>query len=140
MKRLFALLVFLLIVPASIWAQGPEEQYIRVYQLIQEADRLNESGQGRAAAVKYVEAQEALMRFRGIYPGWNERVVNYRLNYVATKLARLSSTLTGTGVPILTNTNAVAVQTTNTITAPPVTTAHAMSSGCRWTTVCWARS
>jgi hypothetical protein len=91
MKRLFSLLVCVLIFSPSLRAEGPDEQYVRIYQLVQEADRLNDSGQGRAAATKYIEAQEALTRFRGIYPGWNERVINYRLDYVATKLAPLSA-------------------------------------------------
>src|SRR5262245_49916119 len=44
MNRICFLLVFFAAV-ISIHAQsGPDEQYIRIYQLIQEADRLNESG------------------------------------------------------------------------------------------------
>jgi tetratricopeptide (TPR) repeat protein len=121
MKWLFSLLVCVLIFSPSLRAEGPDEQYVRIYQLVQEADRLNDSGQGRAAAAKYIEAQEALTRFRGIYPGWNERVINYRLDYVATKLAPLSAALAAPRVPVPTNATAGATQTTN------VTNAASMS-------------
>ena len=120
MKRFFALLFFLCVALAPAHAQGPDEQYVRVYQLIQEADRLNELGQSRAAAAKYVEAQDALTRFRGIYPGWNDRVINYRLSYVATKLAPLAAVLTGGGVAASTNTMAAVVKATNAATVTPV--------------------
>jgi tetratricopeptide (TPR) repeat protein len=105
-------------------AQSPDEQYVRIYQIIQEADRLNDAGQARAAAAKYVEAQEALTRFRGVYPGWNERVINYRLNYVTTKLAPLSGSLAAgtTPTPGTTGTNGPLGAASS---APPVTNAAA---------------
>lgn len=103
MTRLFLLLAVLCCALATARAQGPDEQYVRIYQLIQEADRLNEVGQTRSAAAKYIEAQEALTKFRGIYAGWNERVINYRLNYVATKLAPLSSLMAAPSQPPPTN-------------------------------------
>ena len=97
MNRLLLMLAVVLSLSFCARAEGPDEQYVRIYQLIQEADRLNESGQTRAAAAKYVEVQGALTQFRGIYPGWNERVINYRLNYVATKLARFVNNGSTTG-------------------------------------------
>ena len=120
MNRICCLLIFFAAV-ISIHAQsGPDEQYIRIYQLIQEADRLNDSGQGRSAAVKYVEAQEALTRFRNVYPGWNERVINYRLGYIATKLAPLSVALTVTTPPVagVGASNAPAMVSSNAPSAP----------------------
>ena len=92
MKLLLMPVLLLLSAHLVLGAQGPDEQYVRVYQTIQEADHLNDQGQTRAAAQKYVEAQEALNRFRTVYPGWNERVITYRLSYVATKLAPLIAT------------------------------------------------
>jgi tetratricopeptide (TPR) repeat protein len=134
MNRICALLlVFAAVI--SIHAQGgPDEQYVRIYQLIQEADRLNDSGQGRSAAAKYVEAQEALTRFRGLYPGWNERVINYRLNYVATKLAPLSAALTAASpaVPSVGTSNSSVVSVTNAhltqITNAPVVSSPALTA------------
>jgi len=117
MNRLLMCFMVLSVSRFCVLAEGPDEQYVRIYQVIQEADRLNESGQPKAAAAKYVEAQESLSRFRSIYPGWNERVVTYRLAYVATKLAPLTSALAG-GSPKAITTNA----TTNFTAAAPAIT------------------
>jgi tetratricopeptide (TPR) repeat protein len=128
MNRLLCLLVCFVLAYAAAHAQGPDEQYVRIYQSIQEADRLSDMGDQRSAAVKYIEAQQGLTRFRTIYPGWNERVINYRLNYVATKLVPISAALAAQGQPISANTNTVpspadvAVRpTTNTSPVAPTT-------------------
>ncbi len=96
MNRFLVLLTAWLLTCLWAHADGPDEHYVRIYQMIQDADRLNDTGQPKLAASKYVEAQSALTNFRGIYPGWNDRVVNYRLNYITTKLAPIASTLGGT--------------------------------------------
>jgi tetratricopeptide (TPR) repeat protein len=128
MNRLLCLLACFVLAYAAAYAQGgPDEQYVRIYQSIQEADRLSDMGDQRGAAVKYIEAQQGLTRFRTVYPGWNERVVNYRLNYVATKLAPISAALAAQGQPISVNTNTtppvdVTVRPTNNVpTAVPST-------------------
>src|SRR5688572_19050594 len=111
MKFLFAGTAVFLMLLGSAFGQSADEHYVRIYQTIQEADRLNDAGQGRAAAAKYVEAQQSLTRFRGIYPGWNERVIAYRLNYVTTKLAPLASSIatgsSATNSPVSLPTNAL---------------------------------
>lgn len=81
--------VVLLLAVAVGRAEGPDEQYVRIYSLIQEADGLNDSGQARQAMAKYAEAQAALARFPTAFPGWNDKVVSFRLNYVNTKLGPL---------------------------------------------------
>jgi tetratricopeptide (TPR) repeat protein len=139
MKSVFTAVLLLFLSFSFVRAQSPDEQYVRIYQLIQEADRLNDSGQSKAAAAKYVEAQENLSRFRGIYPGWNERVINYRLNYVTTKLAPLAAMLVREGTqPTITNaltTNVTAAVTdvpsippTNVIATSPAGTAVPIST------------
>src|SRR6266705_5663235 len=77
----------------------PEDRYVQVYNLIQEADALNESGQGREAAFKYFEAQKALKTLQTEYPGWNGTVVNFRLSYIASKLEPLAQKLPVTNAP-----------------------------------------
>jgi Tfp pilus assembly protein PilF len=74
-------------------AQSPDEQYLRVYNLIQEADVLADGGASQQAIAKYSEAQTILKKFKEVYPNWNERVISYRLNYVETKLAPLLAKL-----------------------------------------------
>ena len=67
--------------------QGPDQQYIGIYAAIQDGDRLLAAGQHKAALGKYFEAQTALQRLQSAYPDWNPRVVRFRLNYLADRIA-----------------------------------------------------
>jgi len=87
---------FLVILPLflAFWgarAEGPDDQYIAIYNLIQEADKLNSGGRSSEALSNYLQAQTALQRFQRGYPDWNSRVVGFRLNYLADKIAALSA-------------------------------------------------
>ena len=87
MNRLSALLAVLLVAGIlSARAQSPEDQYVRIYNLIQQADALNSNGQFVQALPKYLEAQSALQRIQKVSPEWNPKVVNFRLNYLAEKI------------------------------------------------------
>jgi Flp pilus assembly protein TadD len=90
MKR-FSVIVALLLAWSGARAEGPDDQYVRIYNLIQEADKLNSGGQPSEALPKYLEAQTGLQRFQKGYPDWNVKVINFRLNYVATKIAAASA-------------------------------------------------
>jgi Tfp pilus assembly protein PilF len=90
MKRVSVILA-LLAVLSGARAEGPDDQYVLIYNLIQQADSLNNTGQPERASTKYVEAQTALQKFQKGYPDWNVKVVNFRLNYLATKLAAVSA-------------------------------------------------
>jgi tetratricopeptide (TPR) repeat protein len=94
MKRLFAIVVLLLVLLPCVRADGPDDQYVQIYNLIQEGDSLG-ADQSTQALAKYNEAQTALRRFQKIYPSWNERVVNFRLNYLASKITILSANASG---------------------------------------------
>src|SRR5882762_7822819 len=88
MKWLFALIIVVsLLSPAPVQAQGPDDQYVRIYNLIQEGDSLGKSSQPSEALAKYLEAQTALQRFQKGYPDWNTKVIAFRLNYLAEKIA-----------------------------------------------------
>ena len=71
---------------ASAPAQSLDDQYVRVYSLIQQADTLLEARHGQAAIGKYVEAEAGLKKFQASYPNWNDTVISFRLRYVAEKL------------------------------------------------------
>jgi hypothetical protein len=91
LKRVFGLLVLALLLGA--WparADGPDDEYLQIYNLIQQADSLNTDGKAAPAKAKYQEAQTALANFRKSYPEWNVKLVSYRLNYVAQKVAALT--------------------------------------------------
>jgi tetratricopeptide (TPR) repeat protein len=111
----------LLAVPA-VAAEGPDDQYVRIFQTIQEGDRLAQSGQDRAALAKYVAALESLKRFKVLYPAWNERVIGYRLEYLDSKI---HPNPRANPLPAPPETNATAPRTNSTATTPPATAALA---------------
>jgi Flp pilus assembly protein TadD len=89
MNRLFVLIVGLIAVVQITGAQTADEQYVRIYNLIQQADALRTSGAAQEALPKYLEAQTALTQIQRINPLWNPKVVSYRLNYLATRIAEI---------------------------------------------------
>src|SRR5438874_2404666 len=86
MKRFWFVPGLLLLFGPLLQAEEPSDQFIRIYNLIQQADTLNDSDQAR---LKYLEAQTELKALRKAHPDWNEAVVGFRLKYVAEKLERL---------------------------------------------------
>ena len=76
-------------------AEGLDDQYVRIYNLIQEADALVATGQKSQGRDKYLSAQAALRELRRTNPAWNEAVVQYRLNYISEKLRLASDSLEG---------------------------------------------
>ncbi len=95
MKRLVALLILILAVPLpSVCAQqGADDQYIIIYTLTQQADSLDSSGQLQQALAQYVQLQDELQKFQKNYPDWNPRIVSFRLNYLAEKIAEVTAKL-----------------------------------------------
>jgi Flp pilus assembly protein TadD len=92
MKRVFVLAVSAgMLLLSCVVAEAQDDQYVQLYNLIQEADTLNHSNQAGPALAKYLDAQTTLQKFRKLYPDWNSTVVNYRLNYLASKIAELSA-------------------------------------------------
>ena len=95
MKRLVALLILILaaLLPQARAQQGPDDQYIVIYSLMQQADTLDSSGQPRQALAQYVQVQGELQKFQKIYPDWNPRIVSFRLNYLMEKIAEVTAKL-----------------------------------------------
>jgi hypothetical protein len=87
----FSVIAVLLLALSGARAEGPDDQYIRIYNLIQEGDKLNSGAQPSEALPKYLEAQTALQQFQKGYPDWNAKVISFRLNYVAAKIGALSA-------------------------------------------------
>jgi hypothetical protein len=85
----FLFFVFLLLaVPAR--ADSPDDQYLRIFNIIDKADTLNSKGQAEQALAKYREAQSALENFQKAQPAWNGQLVSFRLEYVGQKIAGLA--------------------------------------------------
>jgi len=90
MKR-FSIVLALLLALSGARAEGPDDHYLRIFNLIREADKRNSGGQSSEALPKYLEARTALEQFRKGHPDWNVAAVSFRLNYVADKIAVLSA-------------------------------------------------
>ena len=90
-KRLYgplAVVLFLAVLPAL--AATPDDQYLRIYGMIEQADALDAKGQAGEALAKYREAQIALQGLQKEHRDWNTKLVAYRYNYLAQKVAGLS--------------------------------------------------
>jgi tetratricopeptide (TPR) repeat protein len=66
--------------------------------LIQQGDALS-ADKPEQALTNYTSAQTALQRFQRIYPGWNPRIVNFRLNYLESKITIIAAKVPGATVP-----------------------------------------
>jgi cytochrome c-type biogenesis protein CcmH/NrfG len=94
-KRLVALMILILTapLPSARAQQGPDDQYVIIYALVQQADALDGSGQSQQALVQYIQVQGELQKFQENYPDWNPRIVSFRLNYLAEKIAKVTAKL-----------------------------------------------
>src|SRR5208282_3147747 len=125
MKHFAALAVLLLMVmlsPARA-QQGADDQYLIIYSLMQQADSLNSAGHSSEALAGFVEAQGELQNFQKAYPDWNPKIVNFRLNYLAEKIAELTPQVPAIppgGTPQIPATNAP-TPVMSTPTSPPPT-------------------
>src|SRR5437764_15472727 len=70
-------------------AQGLDDEYVRIFNLIQDGDNLSATQPGRALA-KYTQAQAALHKFRLDNSDWNPKVVSFRLRDVADQIATIT--------------------------------------------------
>jgi Flp pilus assembly protein TadD len=91
MQRFFPLLIALVLLVFQAHGQGSDDQYVRIYNLIQEAEQTESAGQATQALAKYLEARTTLQRFQRSYPDWNAPVVKFRLGFLDSKIAALSS-------------------------------------------------
>lgn len=70
-------------------AQNLDDQYVRIYNLLQQGEGFEESKQADHALEKYQEAESLLKKIQAAYPNWNEKVVAFRLRYVGEKITSL---------------------------------------------------
>ncbi|MCI0535752.1 MAG: tetratricopeptide repeat protein [Verrucomicrobiales bacterium] len=100
MKRVFfCLFVAVMISSVRVYSQAPDQQYLRVYSLIQEADRLSDSGESKAARAKYLEADADLKKLQTSYPNWNDKVVKFRLRYIEEKVGVIPPGIEPAAIP-----------------------------------------
>ena len=101
MKRFAALAVlFLALMLSPAHAQpGADDQYLIIYSLMQQADSLDSARHSGEALTAFVEAQGELRKFQNVYPDWNPKIVNFRLNYLAERIAELAPHISATNAP-----------------------------------------
>jgi len=102
MKRLagFTVLVMALsLLPAARAQQNPDDQYLVIYGIMQQADTFDNSGEPRRALDDYVEAQKDLQQFQKVFPEWYPKIVNFRSDYLAEKIAEVTAKLPATNPP-----------------------------------------
>jgi tetratricopeptide (TPR) repeat protein len=98
--RWIASLALFLVLTGAARAVGPDDQYLNLYNEVVEADSLQQNGQTRAAAGKYIEAQTQLQKFKDANPNWNPDVVAFRLQYLSDKLEALGKMLQPASAPV----------------------------------------
>jgi tetratricopeptide (TPR) repeat protein len=106
-------LALFLALPLARAQENPDDQYVIIYTLIQQGDSYVDAGQPQKALGNYQEAQSELQKFQQAYGDWNPNIVSFRLNYLSSRIAALTTQ----SVP----TNTVAADT-NATPAPVVIT------------------
>jgi tetratricopeptide (TPR) repeat protein len=81
-----------LMVAAQAQSQA-DDKYIGIYNLIQSADHLAETGDASEAVAAYADAQKQLQVFQRVYPTWSPNIVSFRLNQVIEKIAALKASV-----------------------------------------------
>lgn len=99
MKRYCAVFLGLWVAVCGVHAGNLDDEYVRIFNLIQEADSLN-SAQPQQALAKYREAQNALQSFRKEAPNWSPSIVSFRLDYLSSQIAALTSHSPGNVKPV----------------------------------------
>ena len=104
---------------AGAWAGEADDQYIEIYKMIRQGDALEEGGQLSQAMAKYTEARGALLAFHKAYPDWNVIAVNYRLEYLASKITAVSARFPAPSNPAPAQTNASTASSVTTAQSAP---------------------
>jgi tetratricopeptide (TPR) repeat protein len=88
--KFFAAFAILLAIalPQARAQQTPDDQYVAIYSAIQGADSM---GNSREALAGYIAAQGGLQKFQKLYPDWNPKIVNFRLNELSEKITALTA-------------------------------------------------
>ena len=81
---------FFLAIPMVRAQESPDDQYVIIYVMIQQGDASVAAGETKQALGDYVEAQRELQKFQQVYSDWNPKIVSFRLNYLAQKIASLT--------------------------------------------------
>jgi len=76
-------------------AEEPEDKYLRILTMIDQAETLQASGKSDLAKAKYQQAQRALLDLKQNHPVFNPKVVAFRLKDVTARIEAFSKPPTG---------------------------------------------
>jgi len=72
-------------------AASPQDDYLQIYVMINEGDKLSQGGQNSQAREKYETALTRLEKLKNENPEWEPTIVKYRIKYLSDKLANLKT-------------------------------------------------
>jgi len=72
-------------------AASPQDDYLQIYVMINEGDKLSQGGQNSQAREKYESALSRLEKLKNENPEWEPTIVKYRIKYLNEKLANLKN-------------------------------------------------
>ena len=104
-------------------AASPQDDYLQIYVMINEGDKLGQSGQASQAREKYETALSRLEKLKNENPEWEPTIVKYRIKYLNDKLANLKNS----PAPAASSAPAPVATEKPAAPAPPVTPAPAPS-------------
>lgn len=127
---LVILAISLLIQPSTTRAEGPDDDYLTISGMVDDADSLLAAGHTAEAQSKYLQAREYLDTFRRDNPDWNPMTVKLRLRQLTEKA---DQTLPGAAAPVsptITNVlHAPAVPSASTSPTQSASPVHLTSNG-----------
>ena len=101
-RKILACLAALLLLatPSSHPAASPQDDYLQIYVMINEGDKLDNSGQKSQAREKYENALNKLEKLKNENPEWEPTIVKYRIKYLNDKLSNLKSAKDASPTPV----------------------------------------
>ncbi|MEM6883912.1 MAG: tetratricopeptide repeat protein [Verrucomicrobiota bacterium] len=91
-KRIFvgAIVGVCLLAQAGFSQESPQDQYLKIYLLIQEADKLETAGQKASAHERYKVSNLRLRDLQNTFPNWEPTIVKFRIKYTDDKIIALA--------------------------------------------------
>ncbi|MEM1156848.1 MAG: tetratricopeptide repeat protein [Verrucomicrobiota bacterium] len=92
-KRIFvgAMAAVCLLIHAGFSQESPQDQYLKIYLLIQEADKLETAGQKASAYERYRVSNQRLKDLQNNFPNWEPTIVKFRIKYTEDKVTSLAN-------------------------------------------------
>jgi len=87
---LLAFCILLSSLAAGHAATTPQDQFLKIYFLLQDADRLEQKGQYASARSRYTEVADQLSDLKRNNPDWEPSIVNFRIKFARDKIAALA--------------------------------------------------